>query len=315
MQCLGLTLSEALNVLGENHLKPAGLESATALQVSELQVDSPVLVTECGSLGCPGTSNNTWLPDMAPGSLKQMLASGKKTTQALTTRKVWSGRNQVNIAPRPNMSQITGLDNRQMLPPYLPIMRGEDRLFGNMLDCIFPSAVTLDYAWAIPHLPLPDRGWRNKDLDFTPSALFPMFIFDKVLEFKSTCKSSSSVDRLSALSTWFGDMACATGDSIAGMYRDSRLRHASETLQHLDTLLSKAESDPVDWQNYLRNGISQLNADMERASREDFSVKGLPSSMEGDELIAFWKDVWAGFAAALLAWPEIRDAAADIAGA
>ncbi len=94
MQCLGLTFSEALTVLGQNHLKPAGFTNATALQLSELQPDSAVLVTECGSLGCPGTGSNTWLPDMPPASLKRMLASAEKTSQALSSRKVWSGRNQ-----------------------------------------------------------------------------------------------------------------------------------------------------------------------------------------------------------------------------
>ena len=110
-------------------------------------------------------------------------------------------------------------------------------------------------------------------------------------------------------------MACASGDYLAGMYRDSRLGCDSETLKHLSTLLSKAESAPVDWQNYLRNGIRQLNVDIDQASQEDFPVKGLPGSMEGDELIAFWKDVWADFSAALNAWPQIRKTASEIVGA
>ena len=314
MQCLGLSFSEALAVLGQNHLKPAGLGNATALQVSELQPDSPVLMTECGSLGCPGTNSNTWLPGMAPGSLKRMLASGKKTTNALTKRKVWSGRNQPHFAPRPNMSQITGFDNRQMLPPYLPIGRGGDRLFGYFLDFIFPTAVTLDYPWAVPHLPLPERKWRNRDLDFTPSASFPKFYFEKVMDYKSSCESDSPIDRLSALSAWFSDMAAAPAEALTNMYRDSRLSNDSVQLQQLHTLLSKADSAPVDWQNYLRNGISQLNADLDRASRKDLPIKGLPETLEGAELITFWKDTWAGFAAALRAWPEIRKAAAEIAG-
>mgnify|MGYP002389315064 CR=1 FL=1 len=83
MQCLGLTFAEALNVLGQNHLKPSSFQNATALELSELQTGSEVLITESGSLGCPGTRNNTWLPDMAPASLQRMLASAEKTAQAL----------------------------------------------------------------------------------------------------------------------------------------------------------------------------------------------------------------------------------------
>jgi hypothetical protein len=312
MQCLGLPLSQALESLGEHHLKPSGFNRATALEVSELLPGSPVLTTECGSIGCPGTARNTWLPDMAEHSLKHMLASGEKTTNALTSRKVWIGRNQPNFAPRPNMSQITGFDNRQMLPPYLPIMRGQDRLFGIMLDCIFPNAVSLDYAWAIPHFPIPERSWRDKDLDFTPADSFPIFFFEKVLEYKSICQSVSATDRLSALSAWFNDMATASDHTLTNMYRDARLRADSERLKKLDSLLSTAKSTPVDWQNYLRNGVSQLNIDLDRVSREDFSVRGLPAGLESDDLINYWKDVWRGFAEALSAWPEIQAAASGI---
>ncbi|MDH3901902.1 MAG: hypothetical protein OES90_01635 [Xanthomonadales bacterium] len=312
MQCLGLNVSGALEVLGENHLKPAGFKGATAVQLSELGPESAVLVTECGSLGCPGTINNTWLPDMAPASLKLMLASAKSTTDALNTRKVWSGRHQPHFSPRSNMSQITGFDNRAMLPPYLPIMRGQDRLFGNMLDFIFPTSVTLDYPWAIPHLPVPDRQWRDKDLEFKPVDSFPKFFIEKIVEYKSSCESTSPVDRLSSLSGWFNDMAGASADSLTSMYRYNRLRSDSERLQHLSALLETTETAPVNWQNYLRNGISQLNIDLDRASRPDFKVKGLPADMDSDELINFWKNVWGDFATALKAWPEIRFAAEKV---
>jgi len=96
------------------------------------------------------------------------------------------------------------------------------------------------------------------------------------------------------------------------MYQDTRLRDSSRQLQKLSVLLAENESAPADWQEYLQNGIEQLNADMDQASREDFPVKGIPKTMEGDELVAFWKDTWADFATALNAWPEIRKAAAEI---
>jgi hypothetical protein len=50
---------------------------------------------------------------------------------------------------------------------------------------------------------------------------------------------------------------------------------------------------------------------LEKASRNDFLVTGLPGGLDEKELIAFWKGTWAGFASALKAWPEIRKAAAE----
>jgi hypothetical protein len=210
------------------------------------------------------------------------------------------------------MSQITGFDNRSMLPPYLPIMRGQDRLFGNMLDFIFPSSVTLDYPWAVPHSPIPERQWQDRDLNFRPVASFPDFFVEKITECKSSCLSESTTDRLSYLSAWFSDLAAANADSLISMYRDSRLRMDSDRVHHLTALLATAENAPVNWQNYLRNGISQLNGDMDLASREGFETKGLPAGLQASELIEFWKETWSGFANALNSWPQIRSAATKI---
>jgi len=312
MRCLGLTVSKALAVLGQENLKPAGLANSSALDVSELHADSAVMVTECGSLGCPGTGSNTWLPDMAPASLRRMLASEQETGFALESRKVWNGRSHPHFSPRSNMSQITGFDNRRMLPPYLPNIRGQDRLFGYMLDFIFPGSVTLDYPWAVPHLPVPDRKWRDRDLNFTPSDSFPMFFVGKIVEHKSVCLSGNPDDRLSSLSGWFRDLSTTSAEQLSSMYRDSRLRGDADRLDHLTTLLAEAAQAPVNWQNYLRNGISQLNADMDRASRPDFKIKGVPAAMETGELIVFWQKTWNGFAEAINAWPDIRDAAGKL---
>lgn len=312
MQCLGMSLSGAIEVLGQQHLKPAGLENTTSLQASELQADSPILITECGSLGCPGTTSNTWLPSMDEQSLKKVLASQRKTTLALTKRKVWSGRSHPHFAPHSNMSQITGFDNRAMLPPYLPIARGEDRLFGHMVDFVFPTSVVLDYPWSIPHLPIPDREWQDRDLEFKTGSSFPFFFFEKVLEYKSICQSDKPLDRLEALGGWFRDLGSASCESIAATHRDHSLDKASGGLKHLDTLLASTQSAPVNWQNYLRNGIRKLNIGLDAASLEDFPVKGFPDGFEDNELITFWKDAWVGFGEALIVWPQIRTAAAEI---
>ena len=107
-------------------------------------------------------------------------------------------------------------------------------------------------------------------------------------------------------------MSSANTGSLTSMYIDSRLSLDSELLQRLTALLDKAETTPVNWQNYLRNGIQQLNTDLNRVSREDFELSGLPAALDSGDLIAFWKAVWGDFATALKAWPDIRDKAAKI---
>jgi len=312
MQCLGLSFAAALNRLGENNLRPGGLNGATALMSSEIRADSKVLISECGSIGCPGTHSNTWLPDMAPVSLGRVLSSAKRTQNALHERSVWSGRSNPHFAPRSNMSQVVGLDNREMLPPYLPVMRGQDRLFGNMVDFIYPHSITLDNPWAVPHMPLPQRLWLDKERVFKSIDSFPQFFFEQLLQHISLCQAEAPEHRLAALSAWFSDMSSASDNTLIAMYRDAVLAHAAETLQHLSALLASAEGAPPAWKEYLQNGIDQLNTCMDQASGDDFEVRGVPAELEGEKLIAFWRDAWAGFAEALDAWPAIRAAAGEI---
>ncbi len=312
MQCLGLTFSQALATLGANHFKAAGLAGATGLQTSELNPDSPVLMTECGSLGCPGTNDNTWLPDMHPDSLEAMLKSPEKTRNALDTRLVWSGREQPHFAPRPNMSQITGFDNRAMLPPYLPILRGEDRLFGHMLDFLLPAGVTLDYPWAVPHLPLPRREWQAADRDFTPSGSFPWFFAEQILRRKSDCIGAEPETRFDSLASYFRDLAAAPVAELAARHRDYVLTQTSAQWQHLDRLLAQAEKAPDAWKRYLEQGLGQLKDGLDRYSRKELPLEGQPPGLADKELVGFWRDTWSGFADCLQAWPQIRQAAAAL---
>jgi hypothetical protein len=312
MQCLGLPLAQAIKTFGDHQLKPAGLSSASTHMLNKLKPTSRVLVTECGSLGCPGTATNTWLPDMSPKSIRHMLTSPEKTHNALYSRMVWTGRLQPHFGARPNMSQITGFDNRVMLPPYFPIMRGEDRLFGYLLSFIFPNDLSLDYPWAIPHLPIPKREWTDKDRNFKQGPSFPFFFSDKLLGLASDCHAVDPVERLRVLSTWFADMAAASNQYLFENDRDSALRNISEQLKHLSKLLKEAENAPQEWQDYLQDGIKQLGASLGEISAEDYPVKGWPVNLEGDELIDFWRGNWAGFGNALQAWPAIRSAAAEL---
>lgn len=139
-----------------------------------------------------------------------------------------------------------------------------------------------------------------------------MFFVEKIIEHKSACLSTLPEERLSSLSGWFSNMASAPAHTLTSMYRHSRLGGGSARLARLTELLASTDPAPVNWQNYLRNGINSLDADIEIASRENFEIKGVPATLEGDELIAFWRTVWRDFADAIAAWPEIRQAAARI---
>jgi hypothetical protein len=185
-------------------------------------------------------------------------------------------------------------------------------LFGFLLDFIYPTSLSLDYPWAIPHLPIPTREWKEEDRDFTPGPSFPLFFIEQLPQQKAYCRAEDPQERLFALSAWFRDLANAPVDSLRVSHRDFVLQDTTEQLQNLSRLLETSGSTPQAWQDYLKRGLEQLGASLRTASDDDFSVTGLPATLEGDELILFWKETWAGFSAALVAWPEIREAAKEL---
>ena len=71
-----------------------------------------------------------------------------------------------NFCPRfVLLSQMTGVDNRELLPPYFPLFRNEDFLFGENLQFLHPNSLMVDFPWALPHLPLEERQWDRDSIN------------------------------------------------------------------------------------------------------------------------------------------------------
>ena len=68
------------------------------------------------------------------------------------------------------MAAVTGLDHRALLPPYLPAGRGEDILFGIMLQRLHPESAVWNEGWAIRHEPTDERKGRG---ELTPLSVTP----------------------------------------------------------------------------------------------------------------------------------------------
>jgi hypothetical protein len=180
------------------------------------------------------------------------------------------------------------------------------------LDFVMPNGVTLDYPWAVPHLPMPRRAWQAADWDFTPADSFPWFFAKQLLTWKSNCLGAEPETRFDNLATYFHDLAAAPAAALSARHRDHVLSQTSAQLRHLEKLLAEAEKAPTAWKHYLEQGIGQLKDGLDRYSRKELPLKGQPPGLAGKELVGFWRDTWSGFADCLQAWPQIREAAAAL---
>ncbi len=116
-----------------------------------------VLATSAGVLGDSGMGSTAYLA-LPPDSLGRLVSSEQNYHAAVVNR-------QILRAPlRTTISRGTfcvgaslGLDNRVLLPPFVPIQRNSDGLFARTLLRCFRDGFKGYLPWAVLHDPLPPR--------------------------------------------------------------------------------------------------------------------------------------------------------------
>jgi len=307
-QCLGMNLGDALGVLKLDSVKESDLSGSRPESVASICKDSPVLVSGCGYIGDPGTATNRWLAKVSATTRHRLLSSDDKLKTALTARQVWLGRERLQVMTRFNMSPVTGVDNRVSLPPYVPVFRGQDAQFGEMLEFIFPGSVCLDHPWAVQHVPLEDRRWKLEETDFFFNKEFPFF-FDNYIQWQNNfCFADDPAARMAHLGRAFIELAGRPRHSIIELYKDTCIDSQARHMQTLSRTLSDSEGTPELWRRLIDEAIAQAGNDIMQLMSDE-GLAGYPDHLADDELLDFWREFWGDLGTSLLAWPEIRQAA------
>ena len=305
-RCLGLGLPGALHALGVERLEQRAWRHAEAVFAAGLSRRSRVMITECGTIGDPGTSDYSWLGRMPTESVRHLANDGDQAGLALRHSRCWLGADRPTFASCANFSQITGFDNREFLPPYFPFGRGQDRVFGETVRFLFPGSLSLIHSWAALHLRVdePDRGLhRAAQLQqrWSPDG-FPGLLTFLPLERHADCHARDTRVRAASLAAAYCDLGSSPLPAIVRLRAEQRLRNLREQLEDLTRSLSLSEGGDPAWLDWLRR--------RQRETREEMGREPpLPGGHEG--LVAHWQSAWTGFGRALEAWEHIRSAAAE----
>ncbi len=210
----------------------------------------------------------------------------------------------------PFMSQLTGLDNSQLLPPYFPAFRGEDTLFGAMLVAIQSHSVALEYPWSVPHLPLEARTYRVRD-PFSGSgdiSLFASYLTEHI-DYKDSTDPERNLNLLvqDALR-----MATRSDGNLLLDFRTALAKGHAAHLHLLQTQMSRTEKfHSTELQEHLRRGIEELQQAIS-VSHSPAGIGGIPANTTEAELVAQFRTMAQGLAAGLAGWVEARNVAADL---
>ncbi len=308
-QLLGNVGQSLGNLMLNSLATPADLAGWDGELLSRYGAQSPVLLNQCGSWGDPGTGDASWIFYLPEQSIKSLIGLEQPLEHLLAVRANWMGYRGPTLSAYGSLSQLTGFDHRTLLPPYFPAGRGEDALFGIMLQRVQPNSLVLSEGWAIRHEPLDNRANRGdlKPLSVTPSmttladwlgrepeeekGLTPML---RLLSVSDDIKKLAQLE-INALER-------LVGEKIASK-RTSLLARCTKHLEQLSGMDSSANATA--WSEFLSQSQAGLIEALQRP--EPAPVRSL---LEGDSITteASVREMGNQFADALSAWPEICEA-------
>jgi len=301
-EALGKPLAAVLSTLHGGALDPAALEHCNGNLLGVFDSASCVLVTQCGSAGDPGTAGSTWVLNLGDPSITRLLSANADSRALPENRFCWLGHTRPTVSLRGDMSQMTGLDNSHLLPPYAPIMRGEDDLFACMTAYLHPRSAVFHCDWAVPHLPLDDRADRKVSRPFTPQiglGTLSCHLRAKI----DTRNNASAESRLAALAAEIRGLGECSADTLFALCDIGLANDCAAILRALEPHLeeSRTLSHPA-WQSFLKKNSAEAQAALTSASAFD---SGHPPHW-----ITAAQEAAIALAEALEAWPVIRNRSA-----
>ena len=308
---LGCTLEQALAILKLERLPQERLAELTPLDLQAVQKDARIMVAGCGTFGDPGIASNDWLYEINPTARKSLLRSETFYQEARSRRNVWSGRHALHFSPRfVLLSQMTGLDNRELLPPYFPLFRNEDFLFGENLQFLHPKSLMVDFPWALPHLPLEDRRWDKDSISRPIHYGVLAFTADYLAPVRSDYQSTDPSVRLQALGRHYFDLGALDDVNLGQLLRDETCGLQCARIQRLDKILREYPDAPGYWADDVRKAIAANQKDLMTPLDELFPhcLKDTPR----DKRLQHARELWQQFGQSLVAWEAIRQAAQQI---
>jgi FkbH-like protein len=261
-----------------------------------------------------GAPFGSWLSPMGylamrGPSLQRLCASPAGYGATVTSREVVRVVDRLHVGdPSFSMMGFAGLDNRWLLPPFCPIGRGEDNVFGAVLAASTPGARVGHLPWVLVHAPIePRRFWTGEMARTAGSTDLGRILVELVRSCDIEPGLSDPAARLRALGAYLVELATRPRPDFEAVVR-ARLAAANQALATwLEAGLTAAGDAPSFWAEDVRRYLAGLSG---AAAREDYPVAlDLADGASLDEARARTQYVVRRFGELLLYWPALVEEA------
>lgn len=270
-----------------------------------------VRATFTGHLGDPGIPTSAYYLFAQGENLERLTQSETLYRAALASRSVQTltpGRAVGDASVCPGMAM--GLDHRELLPPFFPVLHAEDFIFGAALWKSCPDALLGHLPCAIEHDPgagkpilLPsDLNADRRAVIFEFAHLMRRFIL-----LQHPPPGASAKTRMQMIGRALAELGALPAADFRDFLRMQTLEHESMRLDFLERQLRENADAPDFWRDDVQSLIEHTRDSL---GYDDFEIPfDLKGTRTPDENRALMRTLTGGFGALLQEWPAIVEAA------
>jgi hypothetical protein len=273
-----------------------------------------VRTTFLGHVGDPGIPSSCYYLYYDGDNRRRLTQNEAHYRAALASRSVLSAVPALSIGDSsvsPGMAM--GLDHRELLPPFFPVLHAEDFIFGATVWQCCPGAVAGHQSLCVLHEPGPGKSILLPS-DLGPARRVVLFEFAHllrrvILDFEPA-QRASAVDRTQALGRALSELAAMPLVDFVEVLRAKTLEHESEKLGYLEDRLKDEQDAPDFWRRDVENFLLQAR---EALTADDFDIPyDLKTGRTPAENRVFMQQLFARYGQLLQEWPAMVEAACDL---
>ncbi len=307
-QLLGKKLANCIFELGDR--LPPSFDKVSSRQIKSIQSGSGrVLATLNGTVGDSGIIAPVHYLTLDDDSRERLLQSESAYQSAITSREILRVADQFYISDKGWFAAgALGLDNRDLLPPFMPVQRSEDDIFGFTVRACFSEGYFGYLPEAILHSPSEHRVHPPDSIyDFASGVRLHNILIACIASFNMWPTMMNPTERLRALGKHLLGLGSMTLRDFEEFVRINLLRMQTDYISFLVTHLEAYEGEPDFWASDVEQFIDTLQNSL--ADQDYLVPRDLLENRSAEEARKLSQRLVSKFGELLYWWPEIVNAA------
>ena len=270
-----------------------------------------VSVTSAGLLGDSGMSGSSYLLTLKGAARENLVRSEIDYRHALTSHQVARAAANLTISSGSlTMGYSLGLDNRQNLPPFFPVLRAEDIAFGELL-CLSASGGYVGYLPSVlSHKPQEKRQFSTEDMVKRASHLRTCDIVQILIQSFTADLNRHATKDFASLGNFLYEWGSAPVADFEEMLKLVLTRMASLKLLYMEHHLKTHNNLPKYWSDDMQLCMTALK---NRLSERSYVVgSDLMATNEYEHALAIQQRLVRRFGQLLQAWSTLQKSAREL---